>query len=273
MSIPALIACRVRRVLAPGLLAVCLVLPLAGLASPWPCERLLIAGNSEYPPFLWQPNDDSNELKGALPQLLTEIFDGLEVTANVRHIGSWARVQKLARNGDIDLVAGAFMTEERAGYLDYVRPAITRIPTVVWFPRGREFPFRRWSDLEGKVGSTLIGNSFGQAFDDYAANHLRLETVRSIEQSFRMAMAGRVDYVLYEALQGRVKLGRNDWQDQFTASDQVVSVENLYFAFPKQSRCNTQALREAFANALRLAQNQGRIDALIEENISHYTHH
>ncbi len=253
-----------------ALLLFFVLLAPATQAQTSPCSNLLITGNSEYPPFLWQPESDSNKLEGAVPALLKEAFQSVDIELTIRHIGSWARVQKLARTGDIDMVAGAFMTEERLGYLDYVYPAISEIPTVVWFPKGREFEYTEWSDLIGKVGSTLIGNSFGQAFDQYAEAHLAIEGVRSIEQSFRMAKADRVDYVLYEALQGKVKLAKYNWLDDFTASNQFISVENLYFAFPKNSACNTPALRVAFADALEKLHSSGRVHQLIEQYTTEY---
>lgn len=86
----------------------------------------------------------------------------------------------MAREGEIDMVAGAFITSERIRYMDYLLPPVTHLPTAVWVPIGREFVYRHWPDLKGKRGSTLINNSFGQNFDRYAEQNLRIEGVRSI---------------------------------------------------------------------------------------------
>lgn len=185
-------------------------------------------------------------------------------------MGSWARVQRLAQLGEIDLVAGAFITSERIGYMDYVLPPMTHLPTNVWVPRDRPFVYRHWPDLEGKRGGTLINNSFGQRFDQFAVENLMIEGVRSIDQSFLMALAGRVDYVLYEQLQGWVKLGRLGLADQFVALDPPVSSEGLYFAFPKRSSCNSVAFREAFMERLTFLSEQKRLETLIEEYTVRY---
>ena len=145
-----------------------------------PCNTLTVSGNPEYPPLLWRDEQNPGFLNGAVPALLREITQPLGVTVEVKDIGSWARVQRMAREGEIDMVAGAFITSERIRYMDYLLPPVTHLPTAVWVPIGREFVYRHWPDLKGKRGSTLINNSFGQNFDRYAEQNLRIEGVRSI---------------------------------------------------------------------------------------------
>lgn len=234
------------------------------------CETLEVSGNPEYPPLLWQSSQVPGMLTGAVPQLLREIVEPLGIRVKVRDIGSWARVQRQAELGEIDLVAGAFITSERIGYLDYVLPPMMHLETSVWVPKSRWFAYRHWSDLKGRQGSTLINNSFGQLFDRYANENLDIDGVRSIEQSFLMAQAGRVDYVLYERLQGEVKLARLRLDDDFVALEPAISREGLFFAFPKRSACNSEALREAFMQSLNRLTNEGRLSELVAEYARRY---
>lgn len=227
------------------------------------CKSLTVSGNPDYPPLLWRSAEDQDVLVGAVPALLREIVEPLGLGVVVRDLGSWARVQRMARKGDVDLVAGAFITSERIGYMDYLLPPITHLPTAVWVPKGGEFVYRHWPDLLGKRGSTLINNSFGQNFDRYAEENLRIEGVRTIEQSFKMALAGRVDYVLYELLQGQVKLLDLGVAGQFEALEPPLSKEGLFFTFSKASRCNTFELREAIADRLYDMVSSGRASQLI----------
>ena len=234
------------------------------------CNTLVVSGNPEYPPLLWRPADDPSTLTGAVPALLQEIVEPLGITVQVRDLGSWARVLHQARTGELDLVAGAFVTDERQAFLDYVMPPITWKPTNIWVARGREFNYRYWSDLRGKRGATLINNSFGQDFDAFADEHLTIEGIRTIEQSFRMAKLGRVDYVLYEHLQGHAKLAKLGLEDEFVDLLPPISSEALHFAFPKNSVCNTEALREVFAKRVAEVTAERRIDRLAEEYTERY---
>jgi len=229
------------------------------------CDTLVVGGNPEYPPMLWQSVEQPGFLTGAVPALLQEIVEPLGVKVVVRDVGPWARVLHMARQGKIDVVAGAFLTDERREFLDYVLPPITWQPTNIWVPRGKEFKYRYWTDLRGKLGSTLIGNSFGQDFDEFAAQYLSIEGIRTIEQSFRMARLGRVDYVLYERPQGRIKLEKMGLADEFVDLQPPISSEPLYFALAKESACNTEAFRAAFTRRLEAVTGQRRIDSLLEE--------
>jgi len=234
------------------------------------CDTLVASGNPEYPPMLWQPTSSPGSLTGAVPALLQEIVEPLGVKVVLKDQGSWARVLHMARLGDIDIVAGAFLTDERQAFLDYVMPPITWLPTNIWVPKGKEFKYRYWTDLRGKRGSTLINNSFGQDFDQFADSYLSIEGIRTIEQSFRMAKFGRVDYVLYEDVQGHAKLAKMGMADEFVQLTPPISAEGLYFALPKGSACNTQAFREAFTRRLEEVTGQRRIDELMERYTGKY---
>ena len=235
------------------------------------CNTLTVSGNPEYPPLLWRDEQHPGYLSGAVPALLAEITEPMGVSVEVKYIGSWARVQHLARQGEIDMVAGAFITSERIGYMDYLLPPITHLPTAVWVRKGNDVVYRHWPDLLGKRGSTLINNSFGQNFDKYAEQNLKIEAVRSIEQSFQMALVDRVDYVLYEVLQGEVKLEYLGIADEFVPLQNPVSREALFFTFSKASPCNSFELRERIAERLYELVRSGRVDELIRQYKVRYT--
>jgi len=254
-----------------------LSLVLAALCLPAhadipPCPEMLASGNPEYPPLLWRSEDEGEELTGAIPALLRELFAPLGVTVNSLYMGSWARVQRLARTGEVDIVAGAFVAPDRFQHMNYVQPPMIHLPSAVWVPKGKKLQFRHWQDLIGLTGSTLIGNSFGEAFDLFAKEQLTIEHVRSINQSFRMARAGRVDYVLYELLQGHAKLAREGWESDFEALPTPVSKEDLFLTLSKQSRCNTFEFRGRVAARLRDLVESGRVMELVREYTDLYVH-
>lgn len=240
-------------------------------SSEHACKTLTASGNPEYPPLLWRDPTEPDRLVGAVPALLREIVEPMGLELVVRDLGSWARVQHVAALGEIDMVAGAFYTSERIGYMDYLLPPITHLSTVVWVPKGGEFVYRHWPDLLKKRGSTLIDNSFGQNFDRYAEENLHIEGVRTIEQSFQMTLADRVDYVLYELLQGQVMLEKQGIADDFVALETPISREGLFFTFAKASPCNTFELREGIADRLAILVDAGRVDELIRQYTRLYT--
>ena len=254
-----------------GASALLLVLTVTSVIADTRCATLVASGNREAPPFLWQESDNPDTLIGVVPALLKEVVEPLGVSVDVRHVGNWARVQYLAEAGKIDMVAGAFMNSDRFEYMDYVLPPIFQLPTSVWVPAGEEFTYRHWPDLRDKRGSTLINNSFGQNFDRYAEENLDILGVPTIEQSFLMAQAGRVDYVLFEKFQGQALLAREGKAELFKALEPPISSEGVFFTFSKKSLCNTHDLREAFAEKLYELVKGGRVDELISEYNQRYS--
>lgn len=206
-----------------------------------PCEVLQVSGNPEYPPFLWRDARNPERLTGAAVRLLETALVGTGIRIEARYTGPWSRAQEEARVGRIDMLAGAFMTDERKTWMDYVVPAMMAMENVIFVRRGQDFPFERWDDLKGRRGDTLIKNSFGQAFDTFAREQLDIEEVRSIEFAFERLRLGRTDYVIYELFQGLAIAQARRFSDEITALTPAISSEGLYFTVSKKSACGTPA--------------------------------
>ena len=86
-----------------------------------------------------------------------------------------------------------------------------------------------------------------------------------------MALVDRVDYVLYEVLQGEVKLEYLGIADQFVPLPTPVSREGLFFTFSKAAPCNSFELREQLAERLYELVNSGRVEELIRRYKAMYS--
>ncbi len=74
-----------------------LLLAVPCLAAP----SLIISGHPNYPPYMWNAN---GSLVGVGPEIAESICKELGFTCEQRPLGSWNRVQELARNGNIDMI-------------------------------------------------------------------------------------------------------------------------------------------------------------------------
>ncbi|WP_220718324.1 substrate-binding periplasmic protein [Agarivorans litoreus] len=207
------------------------------------CNRLVVTGNAEYPPILWRDQNNPGKLTGLAIELLELALMDTEISIDARDRGVWARALQEAKHGEIDMLAGAFLTNERQQYMDYIVPQFTDVPSVVWTKKGNEFNYQKWEDLLDRRGGTLVNNSFGQNFDAYAKKNLKILSSASAERSFAMLLADRFDYVLYELYQGLTILESAGLKSEVVALDNPISVEGLYFTFSKKSGCNSEALR------------------------------
>lgn len=237
-----------------GVATACLIIVMAGVeANPsepasagdgrHSCDRLTATGNPEYPPYLWQEPGSRRGLLGANKVIMEALSERLGVPIEVIYTGPWSRALEEVRVGRIDLIAGAFFTLPRLDYMDYIEPAFLTTRSVVWKRTLVALDYREWADLAPYEGATVINNSFGQHFDEYASANLSIDNVSTLPQAFRMLAQGRVDYVLYEEYPGlayAAELGLGSVIEQL---EPPVSSEGLFLTISRRSPCNTAAFR------------------------------
>ncbi len=260
-----------RSVLRPWLGAIAgLLLCGAAWAGSTPgeaCGKLVASGNPEYPPYLWRDPDDDAHLIGANAELMQWLAKEVGVPIEVQYIGPWGRVQEEVRVGHVDLIAGAFFTLPRTEYMDYFHPAFQETRSAVWTRQARALKYGRWSDLVGLQGVTVINNSFGEEFDRYAKDKLKLNQVASLDQAIQIVQTGRADYLVYEDSPGQAFLARRNIADVKMLATPVAH-ENLYLTLSHKSACNTPDMRGRIARALyKLGRDNKTMAGFIERAI------
>lgn len=252
-----------------SLLLLSLLAPvLAGAAGK--CERLVATGNPEYPPYLWRDPQHPQKLIGANADLLQQIGEQIGVEIEVMYTGPWSRAQDEVRTGRVDLLAGAFLTLPRLERMDYVHPAFYITPSMVWVRKGHEFPYSGWEDLRGRVGGTLVNNSFGQQFDTFAKANLTLESVPSLTQAFQKLLLGRTEYVLYERYPGLAVANTLGLMEDLQALQPPISSEGLFLTLSHNSACNDPWLRGQLAKKMTELTATGLPEILLQRNLERW---
>jgi len=230
------------------------------------CKKLIATGNPEYPPFLWRDPDDETHLIGANADLMQLLSKELGIPVEVKYIGPWGRVQEEARLGRVDLLAGAFLTLPRFDYMDYFYPPFRETRTVIWVRKDSQLTYKRWRDLVGKRGITVINNSFGEDFDRYASESLKVATVASLEQALTLLTLSRADYLIYEEDPGHAYIAKMNIQNLKPLLPPITN-ENLYLTISHKSPCNTPEMRGRIAKALYKLDKQSLMNKLVSSNI------
>lgn len=231
------------------------------LADTTTCTKLIASGNSEYPPYLWK-NADNNKLNGAISLLVADLSKDLGIEIDLVYSGPWGRVQEEVAAGRVDMIAGAFFTTPRTKYMDYLYPEFQKTRTAVWYNQNKPFNFAVWDDLKAHQGVTVINNSFGEKFDEYAKKQLSISQVASLEQALQMLSGSRVDYLIYEDNPGQAYAQKAQITNIGT-QEVSVTEENLYVTLSKKSVCNTNKVKEDIANLLSKYQLDGRMNGYL----------
>ncbi|MFJ4348508.1 substrate-binding periplasmic protein [Pseudomonas sp. NPDC089401] len=258
--------CRCRSLLLS--LFLMLLSPLSVAADA--CRQLTATGNPEYPPYLWRDPQNPQQLIGANADLLKQVGAALGLEVTLVYAGPWSRAQEEVRTGRIDLMAGYFLTQERQRQVDFISPPFLHTPSVVWVRQDAIFTYHGWPDLKGHTGGTLVNNSHGQQFDDYARANLSLEAVPSARQAFDKLLHKRNDYVIFEQYPGMALARTQGWDQQLKVLDPPVSSEGLYLALSHESPCNQPELREQLARKMKEMVEGPLPEQLVEKNLERW---
>jgi polar amino acid transport system substrate-binding protein len=206
------------------------------LAYSEECTKIVVSGDPEYPPITWKDRN-SEKLLGTYVELLEIAFSELNIPIEAKYVGNWTRAQSNALHGNIDILAGPYINDERKTYMDYVFPEFSLDPTVVFVWKGQTFPFKKWEDLIGLKGGIPIGNSYGDQFDEFAKGTLKIRRVSSVKQLFRMLEAGRIKYILLGLYQGLIEAEKIGFNEKIEYLPHYLVSEKMYVAFSKKSPC------------------------------------
>jgi polar amino acid transport system substrate-binding protein len=245
-----------------------LLLGLSAAAQTAPaCTRLIASGNPQYPPYLWRNPADTDQLIGANQELMQWLSKEIGLPIEVRYVGPWSRVQEEARAGRIDLIAGAFFTLPRTEYMDYVYPPFRETRSVVLVRESKPFKYQRREDLIGRSGLTVVNNSFGEEFDRFMRDRLKMYRVASLEPALRMLELGRADFLLYEDSPAQAYIASLGVQGLKELAPPIAQ-ERLYLTISHQSSCNTPQLRGALTRAMYKLQGEGRMKEFVQRGVA-----
>lgn len=226
------------------------------------CSKLIATGHPEYPPISYQ---DGESLAGAAPMLVSAIGEKLNVPTESKYMGSWADAQAATRDGKADLIFGIYYNDERATYLDYVRPAFMFDPVVVMVARGKDLSFTSKEDLIGKKGVTNKGESYGPDFDAFMRDKLTVARSNGVGEAFNDIMSGAADYMIVGLYPGLAEAAKRGIKDKVQALDPPLLSAEMFVAISKKSSCTS--LSPAFAQAIKAMSADGSIDKMLADAI------
>lgn len=107
------------------------------------------------------------EAKGIVVDISKHCLSNMQVPHEIQLL-PWKSAYIMAERGDGGVI-GLSVSEERKLMFDFSEPIFTE-HIVLLVKKGREFPYERISDLQGKLIGATIGTSYGAAYDEAVAN-------------------------------------------------------------------------------------------------------
>lgn len=227
----------------------CLLSPPRQATAELKCTQIRATGNPEYPPYLWRETPQSKQLAGAIVFFMNELSKEIGIPISVDYVGTWARAQEETRSGQVDMIAGAFFTLSRLDYMDYLYPAYQETVTKIFVRSDSTFPYNTWNDLRSKQGVTVINNSFGEKFDNFAKANLKITQVPKLDQAIQMLLNKRVEYLIYEDAPAEAFMEKAGVSNVVSKTP-IITNELLFVTLSHKSPCNTAEIRAKISKAL-----------------------
>jgi len=129
---------------------------------------------------------------------------------------------------------------------------------------GETFVYKDWNSLIGKKGVASLGESFGHAFDTFAASKLTVATVHGNKAVYQALLTKQADYALMGYYAAESEMPR----DKVVFATQNFATEGLYIAFGKTTPC--ASLAPAFSKGLTAMFADGSVKRLFAGSLAKY---
>ena len=195
-------------------------------------QTLSACGHPFYPPVSWIKE---GKLLGLAPAVSTLLFTELGYQIKLEADSNWKRCLRQVEQGNADIVVAAFRISSRERYLRYSSEPVIADPISLFINRDKPFSFTRLDDLQGKTVGLLLGDSFGDEFDNYLLQNNTIEYVSSGEQNFGKLALGRIDFMPLGRLSGELQSIKLGFSPQIKPHDRVITTEYYYLAVGRNS--------------------------------------
>ncbi|MDI2591320.1 transporter substrate-binding domain-containing protein [Pseudomonas sp. N3-W] len=251
--------------LLPGLI----VLPGLSMAAG-KCERLVVTGSPDAPPYLWQDPQDPKHLIGASADLLQQVAGELGIKVELLYAGKRAQALDEVRSGRMDMLADAPLTVTELESLDYIHPPLLQNDYLVWTRKGSTLPYTDASDLHGHPGAVSEKARMTAEFGTFAEQQLTLVRTPNLTLAFQKLLLGEVDYVLAGRYSGMATAQSLGMANDLLAFTQPVDKPGLFLAVSHNSACNDPWLRGQLAKKMTELPASGLTEAALLRNIERW---
>ena len=234
------------------------------------CERLVVTGSPDAPPYLWQDPQDPKHLIGASADLLQQVAGELGIKVELLYAGKRAQALEEVRSGRMDMLADAPLTINELQSLDYIHPPLLENDYLVWTRKDSSLVYNQAQDLHGHPGALSEKSRVTSEFALFAEQHLALVRTANLTQAFQKLLLGEVEYVVAGRYSGMAVAQTLSMANDLVAHPQPVDKPGLFLAISHNSACNDPWLRGQLAKKMTELPASGLTQAALLRNIERW---
>ncbi|MGH8422806.1 MAG: substrate-binding periplasmic protein [Pseudomonas fluorescens] len=258
-----------RRVYGWSLLLGLTVLPALSVAAG-KCERLVVTGSPDAPPYLWQDPQNPKHLIGASADLLQQVAGELGIKVQLLYAGKRSQALDEVRSGRMDMLADAPLTVSELEFLDYIHPPLLENDYLVWTRKDSTLIYNEAQDLHGHPGALSEKSRMTPGFGTFAEQQLTLARTPNLTQAFQKLLLGEVEFVLAGRYSGMAAAQTLNLANDLIARPQPIDKPGLFLAVSHNSACNDPWLRGQLAKKMTELPASGLTEAVLQRNIERW---
>jgi len=234
------------------------------------CERLVVTGSPDAPPYLWQDPQNPKHLIGASADLLDHVAGELGIKVELLYAGKRSQALEEVRSGRMDLLADAPLTVSELETMDYIHPPLLENDYLVWTRKDSSLVYNDLQDLHGHPGALSEKSRLTAQFAGLAEQQLTLTRTANLTQAFQKLLLGEVEFVLAGRYSGLAMAKTLGMANDLVARAQPVDKPGLYLAISHNSACNDPWLRGQLAKKMTELPASGLTEAVLQRNIERW---
>ncbi|EJM86994.1 MULTISPECIES: substrate-binding periplasmic protein [unclassified Pseudomonas] len=245
------------------------LLPTLSIAAG-KCERLVVTGSPDAPPYLWQDPQNPKHLIGASADLLQQVAGQLGIKVEMLYAGKRAQALEEVRSGRMDMLADAPLTVSELETLDYIHPPLLENDYLVWTRKDSPLVYNQAQDLHGHPGALSEKSRMTSEFATFAEQQLTLVRTPNLTQALQKLLLGEVEFVLAGRYSGMAAAQALSMANDLVARPQPVDKPGLFLAVSHNSACNDPWLRGQLAKKMTELPASGLTEAVLQRNIERW---
>ncbi|MDY7560054.1 transporter substrate-binding domain-containing protein [Pseudomonas sp. 10B1] len=214
------------------------------------CERVIVTGSPDAPPYLWRDSKDPKHLIGANADLFKQAAQEMGLKVEILYAGKRHEALDEVRSGRMDALIDVPLKIAELEALDYIHPAIIQNEIMVWTRRGHAQPFNALADLHGRVGGMSEKIRLSPGFETAVTEHLSVARTVNLAQAFQKLLDGQFEYVLAGRYSGLATTQTLGVSSDLIAQPLPVDKTGLYVGLSFNSACNEPWLRGQLAKKM-----------------------
>lgn len=175
------------------LLLISAILAFVSGISAFADDNIYIADFETWAPFRIADNSSTGGFKGLDIEILNELSAKLKIKIQIRR-SPWARSLENIKAGESDIITGVAYTDERAEFIDYIKPSYYSVTPVFYVQKGKGNLIKNYKDLYSySIGYSIKSAYFEPFNSDSKLNKVEISTEA---QLIRMLVLNRVDVII-----------------------------------------------------------------------------